>query len=150
MRELSALKLPFFIHVSKVSDQFFDALAHDGSVCRECQCGRTHFASWDKACFEPGELEELLVKAEQEPDKYIEHTDTSVAVAHLSGKEFVYECPCEGLVPYEKFVWSHREEILAYLTARHKQQLKVLKTFNEKLQQYATALAEVEKVHVPT
>lgn len=134
--------------MSKVSDEFFDALHHDGSICRDCQCGRTHFASWEGG-FEPGELEELRAKAEQQPDKYIEHSNDGISIAHLNGKEFVYECPCEGLVPYEKFVWNHREEILDYLTARHKRQLETLKTFNSKLQQCANALAEVEKVHVP-
>lgn len=134
--------------MSKVSDEFFDALHHDGGLCRDCQCGRTHFASWDTG-WETGELEDLQAKAEREPDKYIEHSNTSVTVAHLGGKEYVYECPCEGLVPYEKFIWNHREEILDYLTGRHKRQLEVLKSFNSKLQQCANALAEVEKVHVP-
>lgn len=135
--------------MSKVSDEFFDALHHDGGICRDCACGRTHFASWETGAFEPGELEDLLAKAEREPDKYIEHSDTNVTVAHIDGREFVYECKCDKLAAYERLVWNHREEILDYFTARHKRQLETLKTFNSKLQQCAAALAEVEKVHVP-
>ena len=134
--------------MSKVSDEFFDALNHDGSICRTCQCGRTHFASGEGG-FDEGELEKLQASAEKEPDKYIDHSDTSISIAHIDGKEFVYECPCEGLERYETFIWRNREVILNYLTARHKRQLEVLKAFNSKLQQYADTFAEVDKVHVP-
>jgi len=99
--------------------------------------------------FEQGELEDLEAKAERKPDRYLEHCDTSVVCVVLNGKDYVYECPCEGLLPYEQLIWNYREEILDYLTARHKQQLNVLKAFNSKLQQHAAALAEVKKVHVP-
>ena len=134
--------------MSKVSDEFYAALFHDGSIRRTCHCGRTHFASWEGS-FDEGELENLLSNAEREPDKYINHPSTSISIAHIDGKEFVYECPCEGLERYETFIWTYREVILDYLTARHKRQLEVLKTFNTKLQQHADALAEVDKVHVP-
>jgi hypothetical protein len=136
--------------VSKVSDEFFNALHHDGSICRDCSCGRTHFASYsNEGAFEPGELEGLRRKAEADPTHYIEHDCSTVTVAHLNNKEFVYECPCDGLLPYEQFIWIHRDEILEFLTARHKIQLRTLQAFNNKLQAQATALAEVEKIHLP-
>lgn len=144
----NTLKLPFFTHVSKVSDEFFDALHHDGSICRQCHCGRTHFASWDSG-FDEGELEKLQASAEKEPDKYIDHISTSISVARIDGKEFVYECPCDGLFRYEQFIWTYREQILDYFIARHKRQLDTLRAFNDKLQEHADALAEVLKVHVP-
>jgi hypothetical protein len=134
--------------VSKVSDEFFDALARHGTICGVCHCGRVHFASWDTGFYE-GELEDLLAKAGNDPKKYIEHCDTSVDIARIDGKDFVYDCPCEELVRYEQFVWTYREEILKYLIARHENQVEDLKLFTSKLNKHRGAWAALDAIHVP-
>lgn len=52
----------------KVSDEFYHAFCHSGSLVISCQyCGRTFFG--DYGGYE-GELEQLEAKAKATPDKY--------------------------------------------------------------------------------
>jgi hypothetical protein len=135
--------------MGKVSDTFFDTLSHDGSVCRECQCGRTHFAAYAEECFEPGELEKLRENAHQQPDKFLEYDGSIVTAAFLNGKEYVYQCPCEGLAPYESFVWRNRNEIVDYITARHASEMEAVLALSKKFKNLAEVKSKAEKVHVP-
>ena len=135
--------------MAKTSDTFFDALNHDGSICRECQCGRTHFATFDESCFDPGELEVLRAQAVNYPERFLEHDGSSVTAAFLNGKEYVYQCPCEGLAPYEKFVWQNRNQIVDYIAARHASEMETVLAFSKKFKDLAAIKSKAEKVHVP-
>lgn len=103
--------------VRPASDTFKRAVCHSVSIVVECEhCSRNYFDSEQAECFEEGELEELLLKAENKPDKYID-TD-STHWGHIDGKQAVVNCCCNVLRKYENFIWDHRYIISDYLKDR--------------------------------
>lgn len=89
-----------------------------GGCSITCSCGRLHFEdearSWD---WGKGEIEALQRDAKAHPDKYIACTFTPT-YSTLQGRTFVHGCQCNGMRPYEDFIWAHRHGIAKYLRAR--------------------------------
>lgn len=102
------------------SEIFLEAFSSDaGSIRGTCGCcGRTCYQSSCRGYFDEGELEELERAIEKEPDKYADFGDCGVGFGEISGIQFIYDCPCrqEILYKYEDFIWSHRQQIIEYLT----------------------------------
>lgn len=106
---------------SKPSDDFMRAVCHCGSSHINCGfCDRVHFSSGEGYDWKEGELEDLLKKAEINPDKYVNHGDESVSFGELDGIQAVYDCPCNRASQYEAFVWDNRFMIAEYFEARAK------------------------------
>jgi len=111
--------------LSKPSEEFKLAIGHVSSIEILCElCGRGHFSA-DENSFEEGEFEKLLKKHEENPDKYIFHSDEdSVIYGYINGKQAVVDCPCNELSKYETFFWNHRYIIEEYFTARANKELE--------------------------
>lgn len=101
------------------SEYFERALTTGGSIVMDCDfCGRTHFEDSEGAGdWDDGELEGLRAKAIAQPDKY-HGCNYSVCGGDVNGKRFVIDCPCNGVRPFEDFIWSHGEMIARYLHDR--------------------------------
>lgn len=105
------------------SDTFQDAFCDSGTPQQQCDfCGRISFDS-NGEFMEEGELESLLQKSKETPDKY-HPVDGGVSFGHINGKTCVYGCPCNALRNYENFIWDHRIEISDYLRRRTEDNLK--------------------------
>lgn len=88
---------------------------------RDCECGRVHFdTSLHGGDYEPGELDGLLRKQEEKPDKYVSD-NSSVTGIEINGKFFADGCPCDGAVAYEGFLKDHAALIAEYLNGRAKE-----------------------------
>jgi len=103
----------------KASEMFWDSFTIAGSICIECACGRTHFSRQEDAgTWEEGELEGLLQKEQEKPDRYIGTDDDSVATASIQGVPICYGCPCGTAAKYERFIIDNESEIIEYLKAK--------------------------------
>ena len=104
------------------SDDFQDAVTGGGSIVADCGlCGRTVFEDDRHAGdWEEGELEGLRDKTEKEPDKYVGFGARSVGTGYINNIQVVTNCPCNGLRPYENFIWNHRRIISDYIAKRTK------------------------------
>ena len=99
----------------KASELFWDVFTNSGHICIDCGCGRVHFSRQPSAgSWEEGELEDLLKKEEENPDRYIGTNDDSVSVAPIQGVPLCYGCPCGQAARYEKFILQHEDEIIDY------------------------------------
>lgn len=88
------------------SDEFLYELSHSGALVITCEfCNRTYFAY--KGDYDEGELEDLQSKAKKNPEKYIETSDFT-SWGTVNGKQFVIDCPCNGVKGIENWLWSHR------------------------------------------
>jgi hypothetical protein len=105
---------------SEPSEYFLRAFdSHGSGLRRTCDgCGRQHYCSEAGFDFEEGELEELQGRSEKEPDRCIDHYDCSVSAIELGGKDYVIDCPCNGIARYEDFIWENRLMISDYLRRR--------------------------------
>jgi hypothetical protein len=123
----------------EISLDFDDALSWMGTYCQvACDCGRVHFCVGSGVGdYEAGELEELEVNQENNPDKYISHSDDSPGFTIIDNRTLVYNCPCGLLARYEKFIWQNRETILDYYRRRHKRMSKESSQFENKLKEVA-------------
>jgi hypothetical protein len=102
---------------SELFERVFDS-NHGGCVI-DCACGRVHFdgipeGGWS---WEPGELEELIRKAGEIPDKYVQH-DGTVGSMNISGAEIVYGCSCDLARKFEANIIANAERIAEYLNKR--------------------------------
>jgi hypothetical protein len=109
----------------EVSNHFWQAFCHSGSIVHDCSCGRAHFATYSANDFEEGELEDLQTKRLQAPDKYIEHDQSSVHVIYIYQSAFVVECTCGGLLKYEKFILHYVIAVVEFLTNKVQEELKI-------------------------
>lgn len=103
------------------NEMFQSALVNTDSNVATCDfCGTTYFGTWSGGRdYEEGELEELREFARDPKKKYVEWGDCdSVSQGTLDGQQFVYACPCNASLPYERFIWNHRYVIAAYLKKR--------------------------------
>lgn len=91
---------------------------HRTLTVQTCQCGRLHFVSADgHGDYEPGELEDLLAKAEAEPEKYVEEAEFDhIDAVYIEGWEIVPDCPCAAYKRYCDWIENHAEELAEYLT----------------------------------
>lgn len=90
-----------------------------GGCVRTCECGITHFDSFNIYDWEDGELEDLQKKAKETPKKYFEH-DCAIGTIGINGIEIVYGCTCDLAKKYETFLISHGALIAEYLNKRAK------------------------------
>jgi Zn finger protein HypA/HybF involved in hydrogenase expression len=98
------------------SKLFVDAVTHSGSCEELCElCGRTCFEA-DEFSHDEGRLDELRELEKKEPDKYVEVDQ--VRWGDLDGKHVVTTCPCNGLRPYENFIWNNRHIIAKFVQQR--------------------------------
>jgi hypothetical protein len=98
------------------SQEFMDAICCCGVSVQTCDfCGRTHFGGVDLS---ETEREAFRTEAVENPGMYIDHGEDGVGCGELDGKMVVYDCPCNKVVKYERFVWTHRYVILKYLRSR--------------------------------
>lgn len=94
-----------------------DIVCDEGTPVSTCSCGRTHFGDGD--CMEEGEHEGLLAKARERPEKYISHPDAqSMSIGEFAGMHIVWDCQCDALARYERFIWENRSKIIEYIKAR--------------------------------
>jgi hypothetical protein len=101
----------------EVSERFKEAFDDcGGSSHLTCECGRTHYDTSHPGDYEAGELERFDKMHEQDPEKYIP-CDHSIGYYCIDGKSFVWDCPCKGGLPYEKFIKKHRHGIAEYLNS---------------------------------
>lgn len=98
--------------------EFESVFQWGGTPRAVCGCGRTHFtASGD--FMDPGELESLLAKAKDQPDRYVaDYENDSVSIAQVMGRTVVWSCPCKFAERIEAFIWDNRDEILSYYRVR--------------------------------
>jgi len=108
------------------SELFERVIINAGSLVIDCElCGRTHFATMESGIYGEGELEELLEKAKNNPEKYIQDPSYDmISWGTIDGKQAVIGCPCNGLRKYEDFIWHNRTVILEYLERRTAETLK--------------------------
>lgn len=129
------------------SDEFKDAFTHTGSVVIDCElCGRTYFGremltTGDST--DAKEYETLKKKAEKEPDKYIELSDSiswgTIMTLEGEPKQAVVDCKCHGLAAYEKLFWNNRYIIAHYLRERSQNEAKAA---NEQKKELSDTLTE--------
>lgn len=102
------------------SEEFEDAAIIGGGIYDTCSCGITHFTTNADFDYEEGELEDLKVRAEKNPELYIGYYDgSSVYTTRIGGEILVVGCLCNRLRRYEDFIWHHRYIIAKYLTKRN-------------------------------
>ncbi len=100
------------------SEDFVNAVTTGGGCVRDCDyCGRTCFeddeSSYD---WEPGELEGLRQRNKEDPNACASMDTVRTGV--LAGIDFVTNCQCNGLRPYEDFIWGYRRTISDYIRKR--------------------------------
>jgi hypothetical protein len=110
------------------SEAFEEAFSdHCGTVSATCElCGRTLFSSDLKSCGDDGEWEDCMKGMEKEPDKFILVDYDSVSLGTIGGRQVILGCPCNGLRPYEDFIWEHRKQIANYMERRLEESEKVI------------------------
>lgn len=103
------------------SEHMVVAFAVGGTAVMDCDfCGRTHFANDETAVAVHGaeDLERLLQKQREHPDKFFSVNHDSVRYCDVGGQHWVDGCPCNAITRYENFLWNYRHEIASYLKAR--------------------------------
>jgi hypothetical protein len=108
------------------SDHFKNLLPEHGETCVKCSwCEREHIAIDscnmidDFSCHYAENTKTLRQWAKDDPDTYILHEGVDfVHFYQLRGMHFVIACPCNGLRPYENFMWEEREMWMKYLALR--------------------------------
>jgi hypothetical protein len=101
------------------SEHFIRTFTMGGTPVATCGfCGRVNFATGDPSLYDESELERLLEKQQQEPERYVSHGDDSVSHGEIAGRALVEGCPCNLATTYEDFIWDNRHRILEYLTKR--------------------------------
>jgi hypothetical protein len=120
----------------KVSELFRDVVTQGGGTpVQTCSCGKTYFADGDKACYDPGEKEDLERQASEKPEKYISSSNDCIAFACFGGQTFVWECEdCPVMSKYETFIWTERRRIIEYIKRRTEQELSDAKENAELLE----------------
>lgn len=112
----------------QASEKFEDAFrAGMGTTSANCElCGKYVFASGEQSLgYEPGELEALQKKAEENPSKYQELAmSDGISLGQIGGQQFVIDHGCTGLRKYEDFIWTYRKQIVEYLKARTSERLE--------------------------
>lgn len=105
--------------MKQASEAFANAFVRTSSIVSDCFCGRTCFENDPSAGdWNEGELERLREMEKKEPDKFIPMDH--VGQAEIDGKTFIVGCPCNKLIDYENFIWSHRRQIMEYISAKVK------------------------------
>jgi hypothetical protein len=61
----------------------------------------------------------LRKKAKAHPEKYVE-IDCAAGCYQIDGREYVWDCPCNGGYKYQSFLLRHATRILAFLEAHAK------------------------------
>jgi hypothetical protein len=98
-----------------------------GSTDLTCDwCGRLHLCP-DASCYQPEEDGNWKEYCEEEyrdnPEGVVLHYDCDCISAHeMNNILFVIDCPCNGLVRYETFIWKHKDTISRYLDVRTEQE----------------------------
>lgn len=102
------------------SEEFQLAFTGGGTIAATCGfCGTTYFATYaNEGCFENGELEELRMKAEKEPKRYVECDYSSVSIGWIDGKQYVADCCCNHARKYEDWIWGLRYQLTSYINNR--------------------------------
>lgn len=102
------------------SKEFKDAFDdHVSGSVRTCECGITYFDGFNHWDWNEGELEDLRKKAKADPEKYVE-IDCAAGCYQIDGREYVWDCPCNGGYKYQHFLLRHATRILAFLEAHAK------------------------------
>ncbi len=100
------------------SKLFEDIFTDCGSVVKTCEfCGVTHFSADDLGGYDGDELSLLEEMGKEEPGKY-KSRDCSIGSGFIGGKQFVWQCGCNGTQKYEDFIWENRKRISEYIKRR--------------------------------
>ena len=98
------------------SRELLDAAPMSGGCMATCEaCGREYFTIDGHYDWEENELEDLIKKSEEEPDKYIGIYYDSVETVYINGQVLVIDCECGAIERIEKGIWSNRDWIMRYL-----------------------------------
>ena len=106
-----------------MASDLFENIFHSGSsgCVRTCECGKTYFDGEDTTIdWEEGELEALREKAEKNPDMFLE-VDFSIPTIDIAGRQYIFDCSCNGADPYENFINDHASQIAEYLNKKAEQ-----------------------------
>jgi len=116
--------------MSEYVELFWDSFCYAGTSVITCDCGRTHFATYDgEMGFEEGELKDLREKSNKEPDKYMETSDqSSISWIDFCGKNIIYNCPCKEDVKICDMIYSNRHPIMSFLGKVIAEKREVLET----------------------
>jgi len=105
--------------MSEISEHFYKAFQYGGTTSALCEgCGKVHFCTHDEGCYEPGELEVLRIRQEEDPGKYIEHDYSSLDMYWVNGKQCVVGCSCLYGANVEAWIWQNRKEVIDYYKSR--------------------------------
>lgn len=103
----------------QASHNFMDAVCEAGTPDMTCQlCDRHCFATGSQTCLSDVEIDKYRKSSNENPHRYWECADDSLAYGVIDGKQCVYDCPCNGMARYENFIWTHRHMITRYLRKR--------------------------------
>jgi hypothetical protein len=90
------------------SEDFLAAIRYGGPDAHDCEfCGRFHASQEYQAPKNGGVGEKIFW-----------HEYSSLDTGLLDNKTFVFDCPCNAAVFYEKFFWQHLPVIATYSRAR--------------------------------
>ena len=122
--------MKYVINERKPSQMFIESLKGGGASEIYCNCGRTHYAPSnlydsddedDYTCM----LNAALENQKKDPEGVIiNYEDDFIYAKDIDGKTFVVDCPCNGLIKYEDWIWANREPIRNYLKVRVDQELQ--------------------------
>lgn len=98
------------------SREFLESAQLSGHCVVSCDgCDREYFAADGQYDWYDGELEDLIKKSEEDPDKYIASEYDSIKTIHINGQQLVVDCKCGTIEKIEKGVWSNRDWIMKYI-----------------------------------
>jgi hypothetical protein len=108
----------------KPSEHFERAVCDNNSAVVYCMCGRVHFSP-SSGAIDEDELKDFLRLAKRYPKRYFRCDDAdTVHFGEIDGGMAVIGCRCNGLRPYEDFIWENRFVIARYLNGRSKAELE--------------------------
>jgi hypothetical protein len=132
------------------SEQLLDAMCDSSSLVIMCEyCGRTYFGSPSQGDYNEGEYDDLVKRAEEEPDKYVETYDFT-RWGYIDGKQAVIECVCglKEVMKWEKWILRHRYLIADYLDYRATAQSRAAERTRETADKIVKAVRTIDGMAV--
>lgn len=103
----------------EASEDFWAAFCCFGTITATCLCGRTHFATRSDLDYEEGELEHLLERQQECPERYISDCQNdSLSLWDGPNGPVIWGCPCHSAKRFELFLLDYRGSILEFYRRR--------------------------------
>lgn len=122
----------------RASEAFIGILEGGGATTVTCSfCDREHIAI-DSSNVIDGfvtslceSVADIEASAKADPDSYVIVRDVDfIHYSMINGMAYPDDCPCNGLAPYEKFIWENRERWFSYYAIRKLQILDDLESLS--------------------